>query len=92
MDDRRSYRVKGKGYMMEEHEWKKLWQIIKELEDEIGDFEKTFSVSGSFKHDGDYSFYTDDVYRILCEEIEPFDEVKNTKLAKRMLKEIGVNV
>lgn len=77
---------------MEEHEWKKLWKIINELEQEIGDFNKTFSVSGSFKHDGDYSFYTDETYRILCEDIEPFDEVKSTTLARKMLKNIGVNV
>lgn len=72
---------------MDEESWKQIWQILKELEDENGFV--NFPVSGTFTQE--WSFETDDVFRILCEEWDPID-TSDTNLAKDMLKQIGVNV
>ena len=74
---------------MNEDDWKQIWQILKELEDENGFI--TFPVTGEFTYTQDMSFYTDDVFRILCEEIDSID-TSDTSLAQDMLKQIGVNI
>jgi hypothetical protein len=71
---------------MDEETWKHIKQILKELEDEDGFV--TFPVTGEFKIET-YTFYTDDVLKIFCEELDPID-VKDTSLAQEMLKQIGV--
>lgn len=74
---------------MNDDEWKQVWQILKELADENGFV--TFPISGEFTYNQDMTFYTDEVYRMICEEWDPID-ASDTSLAQDMLKQIGVNV
>lgn len=74
---------------MNENEWKQIWEILNELKDENGFI--TFPVSVEYNLTEDMTFYTDDVFRMICEELDPID-TENTDLARDMLKGIGVNV
>lgn len=74
---------------MNENEWKQIWEILNELKDEDGFI--TFPVSLEYTYTQDMSFYTDDVFRMICEEFDPID-AEDTDLARDMLKGIGVNV
>jgi hypothetical protein len=75
---------------MDEETWKHIRQILKELEDENGFV--TFPVTGQFSMSGDmYTFYTDEVMKILCEQWDPID-ASDTSLAQDMLAQIGINV
>jgi hypothetical protein len=73
---------------MDEETWKHIKQILKELEDEDGIV--NFPVNGEFKMET-YTFYTDEVMKILCEEWDPID-AEDTSLAQDMLRQIGVRV
>jgi hypothetical protein len=73
---------------MDEETWKHIKQILKELEDEDGFV--NFPVTGEFKMTT-YTFYTDEVMKILCEEWDPID-TEDTSLAQDMLRQIGVRV
>lgn len=70
-------------------EWKQIWEILNELEDEKGFI--TFPISVGYNYTQDTSFYTGDVFRMICEEIDPID-VGDTDLACEMLRGIGVNL
>lgn len=74
---------------MNEYEWKQIWEILNELKDENGFI--TFPVSVEYNLAEDMKFYTDDVFRMICEELDPID-AKDTNLAQDMLRGIGVNV
>lgn len=74
---------------MNEDEWKQIWEILKELKDEDGFV--TFPVSVEYNLTEEMKFYTDDVFRMIVEELDPID-VKDTDLAQNMLRGIGVNV
>jgi hypothetical protein len=74
---------------MNENEWKQIWEILNELKDENGFI--TFPASVEYTYIEDVSFYTDDVFRMICEEFDPID-AENTDLAQDMLRGIGVNV
>ena len=72
---------------MDEETWKHIKQILKELENEDGFV--TFPVNSEFTQT--YTFYTDEIMKIICEEWDPID-VSDTSLAADMLKNIGVNI
>lgn len=74
---------------MNENEWKQIWEILNELKDENGFI--TFPVSVEYNLTEDMTFYTDDVFRMICEELDPID-ANDTDLARDMLRGIGVNV
>jgi hypothetical protein len=74
---------------MNEYEWKQIWEILNELKDENGFI--TFPVSVEYNLTEDMKFYTDDVFRMICEELDPID-AEDTNLAQDMLRGIGVNV
>jgi galactokinase len=74
---------------MNEYEWKQIWEILNELKDENGFI--TFPMSVEYNLTEDMKFYTDDVFRMICEELDPID-AEDTNLAQDMLRGIGVNV
>ena len=72
---------------MNEEERKYILQIVKELEDEDGFV--TFPVSAEFNISQDYKFYTDDVMKMIHEELDNIN-VDDTSIAKGMLNSIGI--
>ena len=75
---------------MDEETWKHIKQILKDIENEDGLI--SFPVTGEFiEVEGTYTFYTDEVLRVLCEEWDPID-AEDTSLAQDMLKQIGIKI
>ena len=73
---------------MDKETWEYIRQILKEFEDEGGFV--SFPVEGEFTQNS-YTFYTDEIMKIICEEWDPID-ASDTDLAVDMLKNIGVNI
>jgi len=70
---------------MSEEEWKLILEIIKELEDKDGFV--TFPITGEFSND--YKFYTDDIMKMIAEELDSI-LVDDTTMAEHMLNKIGI--
>lgn len=73
---------------MSEEEWKLILEVIKELEDKDGFV--TFPISAeSGDESEDYKFYTDDIMKMIDEELDNI-LVDDTTMAKHMLNTIGI--